>query len=53
MNGHVSVNLLSVKNIEQQPERRGTRFTLNGALWSLQVLFGFFFAGSGFGKVLL
>ncbi|WP_431916430.1 DoxX family protein [Nonomuraea jabiensis] len=29
------------------------RFTLNGALWSLQALFGFFFAGSGFGKVLL
>ena len=29
------------------------RFTLNGALWTLQVLWGFFFAGSGFGKVLL
>ncbi|MFB4284306.1 DoxX family protein [Nonomuraea sp. MTCD27] len=52
MNRQVSENLL-VKDIEQQPKRRGTRFTLNGALWSLQVLFGFFFAGSGFGKVLL
>ncbi|OUC96165.1 hypothetical protein CA984_16115 [Streptosporangium minutum] len=41
------------KDIEQQPKRHGMRFTLNGALWSLQVLFGFFFAGSGFGKVLL
>jgi len=27
--------------------------TLNGVLWSLQVVLGFFFAGSGFGKVLL
>jgi uncharacterized membrane protein YphA (DoxX/SURF4 family) len=26
---------------------------MNGVLWSLQVLAGFFFAGSGFGKVLL
>ncbi|NUW43360.1 DoxX family protein [Nonomuraea rhodomycinica] len=53
MNGHVSADLLGVENIEQQPKRRGMRFTLNGALWSLQALFGFFFAGSGFGKVLL
>ncbi|SDM72430.1 DoxX family protein [Nonomuraea jiangxiensis] len=53
MNRHVSGNLLGVKDIEQQPKRRGMRFTLNGALWSLQALFGFFFAGSGFGKVLL
>jgi hypothetical protein len=53
MNRHVSDNLLGVKDIEQQPKRRGMRFTLNGALWSLQALFGFFFAGSGFGKVLL
>jgi hypothetical protein len=28
-------------------------FTLNGVLWTLQVMWGFFFAGSGFGKVLL
>ncbi|MDX3099676.1 DoxX family protein [Nonomuraea angiospora] len=53
MNQHVSENLLGVKDIEQQPNRRGMRFTLNGALWSLQALWGFFFAGSGFGKVLL
>ncbi|MGY0235173.1 DoxX family protein [Longispora urticae] len=32
---------------------RGKRFTLDGSLWVLQVLGGFFFAGSGFGKVLL
>lgn len=30
-----------------------TRPALNRVLWSLQVLGGFFFAGSGFGKVLL
>ncbi|MEV4013682.1 DoxX family protein [Nonomuraea angiospora] len=53
MNQHVSENLLGVKDIEQQPKARGARFTLNGALWSLQALWGFFFAGSGFGKVLL
>jgi uncharacterized membrane protein YphA (DoxX/SURF4 family) len=28
-------------------------FTLNGVLWTLQIVWGFFFAGSGFGKVLL
>ncbi|MEV6155571.1 DoxX family protein [Nonomuraea sp. NPDC052129] len=50
MDQHVSDG---VKDIEQQPKGRRTRFTLNGALWSLQALFGFFFAGSGFGKVLL
>jgi hypothetical protein len=33
---------------------RPTRWlTLNGGLWALQVLWGFFFAGSGFGKVLM
>ncbi|MFI7700214.1 DoxX family protein [Nonomuraea sp. NPDC049480] len=53
MNRQVSDNQLGVKDIDQQPKGRGTRFTLNGALWTLQVLFGFFFAGSGFGKVLL
>ncbi|MFB9712166.1 DoxX family protein [Streptosporangium nondiastaticum] len=53
MSLHVSNNPLDVKDIEQQPKRRGMRFTLNGVLWSLQALFGFFFAGSGFGKVLL
>ena len=33
--------------------RRELRVTLNGVLWALQVLWGFFFAGNGFGKVLL
>lgn len=36
-----------------RPVARRTWFTLNGALWTVQVLCGFFFAGSGFGKVLL
>ncbi|MET9064129.1 DoxX family protein [Streptosporangium sandarakinum] len=53
MSLHVSDGLPGAKDMEQQPERGGTRFTLNGVLWSLQALFGFFFAGSGFGKVLL
>ncbi|MCA2226595.1 DoxX family protein [Nonomuraea aurantiaca] len=53
MSQHVNENLLGAENIERQPQRRGARFTLNGALWALQGLFGFFFAGSGFGKVLL
>ncbi|GGS79045.1 DoxX family protein [Nonomuraea spiralis] len=53
MNQHVSENHLPVEDVEQQPKGRGMRFTLNGALWSLQALWGFFFAGSGFGKVLL
>ncbi|MFF0867511.1 DoxX family protein [Nonomuraea sp. NPDC003560] len=44
---------VSITDIEQQPRTRRMRFTLNGALWSLQALWGFFFAGSGFGKVLL
>ncbi|WP_219511409.1 DoxX family protein [Nonomuraea ceibae] len=50
MNQHGSENLLNVTDVEQ---RRGRRFTLHGALWALQLLFGFFFAGSGFGKVLM
>ncbi|MGA4992748.1 DoxX family protein [Nonomuraea bangladeshensis] len=53
MNLHVSNSALDVKDVEQQPRRRPTRFTLNGVLWALQAVFGFFFAGSGFGKVLL
>ncbi|MER6574111.1 DoxX family protein [Nonomuraea sp. NPDC001023] len=54
MSHHVSENVLSITDIEQQqPKARRMRFTLNGALWSLQALWGFFFAGSGFGKVLL
>jgi DoxX-like family len=47
MNSLASMTLPVVKNT------RKTRLTLNGGLWSLQVLWGFFFAGSGFGKVLL
>uniref|UniRef100_UPI003F49934F DoxX family protein n=1 Tax=Nonomuraea bangladeshensis TaxID=404385 RepID=UPI003F49934F len=53
MNLHVSNSALDVKDVEQQPRRRPTRFTLNGVLWALQAVFSFFFAGSGFGKVLL
>lgn len=48
MTSHISVNQLSVKN-----RRRELRLTFNGVLWALQILWGFFFAGSGFGKVLL
>ena len=47
MNAHVSVNL-GVHN-----QRRESRITRNGVLWALQILWGFFFVGSGFGKVLL
>ncbi|TYB62342.1 DoxX family protein [Nonomuraea sp. PA05] len=39
--------------VEVSAHRRGTRVTLNGVFWTLQALLGFFFAGSGFGKVLL
>lgn len=53
MNSQVNTNLLEVPQKEQRPGKPGMRFTLNGALWSLQMLGGFFFAGSGFGKVLL
>lgn len=53
MNLHVSNSALDVKDVERQPRRRPTRVTLNGVLWALQAVFGFFFAGSGFGKVLL
>lgn len=53
MNVRVSDDLLGVNDTERQPRKRGMRFTLNGVLWSLQALFGFFFVGSGFGKVLL
>lgn len=36
-----------------ETKQRTKRITLNRTLWLLQVLWGFFFAGSGFGKVLL
>ena len=40
-------------NISVPTQRRELRVTRNGMLWTLQILWGFFFAGSGFGKVLL
>ncbi|BCJ43457.1 hypothetical protein GCM10010168_42330 [Actinoplanes ianthinogenes] len=40
-------------NISVPTQRRELRVTRNGVLWTLQILWGFFFAGSGFGKVLL
>jgi hypothetical protein len=48
MNSQVIVNPLGIEN-----QRRELRLTLNGILWALQILWGFFFVGSGFGKVLL
>jgi len=42
-----------VRNEQEPTTGRKKRFTLNGVLWVLQVLWGFFFAGSGLGKVLL
>ncbi|MET8908904.1 DoxX family protein [Micromonospora sp. NPDC004551] len=46
------MNLPNAKNI-QPAGRRESWWRSNGALWALQILWGFFFAGSGFGKVLL
>lgn len=51
MNSHAEVNL--VEHRGRRAQAPGARFTLNGILWLLQVLTGFFFAGSGFGKVLM
>lgn len=48
MNSDVIVNRPGVRH-----QRRELRVTLNGVLWTLQFLVGFFFAGNGFGKVLL
>jgi hypothetical protein len=53
MTSHISVNLPGVDNERHLRTARRTWLSLNGALWSLQMLGGFFFAGSGFGKVLL
>ncbi|MFI6317497.1 DoxX family protein [Nonomuraea sp. NPDC050556] len=39
--------------VTQTIQARTPIFTLNRVLWFLQVVWGFFFAGSGFGKVLL
>lgn len=49
MNAHAS----SLDDMEHQPKARGSRRIMNSALWILQVAAGAFFAGSGFGKVLL
>ena len=46
-------SLLEVESNGRQHEQRRRRVTLAGTLWVLQLLLGFFFAGSGFGKVLL
>ncbi|GIG63064.1 hypothetical protein Lfu02_74360 [Longispora fulva] len=51
MNTQIDANPRSAPR--QRPEARRKRSVLNGSLWLLQVLGGFFFAGSGFGKVLL
>ena len=48
MNSQVSMSQPAVRT-----QRRELRPTLGGVLWGLQILWGFFFAGSGFGKVLL
>lgn len=47
------MDVISVGREQRLAEGRKARFTRNGALWLLQILGGFFFAGSGFGKVLL
>ena len=48
MASQISADMLTVGT-----EQRRTRITGNGVLWALQALLGLFFAGSGFGKVLL
>lgn len=48
MNSQVSAYPIATSN-----QRRELRLTFNGVLWALQIMWGFFFAGSGFGKVLL
>ncbi|MDR8411297.1 DoxX family protein [Nonomuraea sp. 3-1Str] len=53
MTSHTSAHPHDVRDEEQRPQSRGTWVTLNRTLWTLQVLSGLFFAGSGFGKVLL
>jgi len=53
MTSQISANVPGGSGTERQVKTRGMRITLNGVLWLLQVLWGFFFAGSGFGKVLL
>ena len=52
MDAKASTTLSGTSTTPVRSERR-VRVTLNGVLWTLQILWGFFFAGSGFGKVLL
>lgn len=40
-------------SVNQPSITRHPRLTRNGVLWALQILWGLFFVGSGFGKVLL
>ncbi len=49
MNAHVS----SIDDLQHQANVSGSNRALNPVLWILQVALGAFFAGSGFGKVLL
>jgi uncharacterized membrane protein YphA (DoxX/SURF4 family) len=53
MTVHANADLLAADDTARSPSERRRWLTVNSALWLLQVLWGFFFAGSGFGKVLL
>ena len=53
MSAYVGVTQPGLQDQQQLPKRSKKWFMLNGGLWALQLLWGFFFAGSGFGKVLL
>jgi len=48
-----NANLIGLDDNAQRPRGLRRWLTLNSVLWVLQALWGFFFAGSGFGKVLL
>jgi uncharacterized membrane protein YphA (DoxX/SURF4 family) len=52
MSAQIGVTPSAIQN-EELAGGRKKWFSLDGGLWALQVLWGFFFAGSGFGKVLL
>ncbi|NUT38207.1 MAG: DoxX family protein [Hamadaea sp.] len=52
MTTQTSANLIGVQSVEPKAGR-ARRFSMHRALWLLQVVGGVFFAGSGFGKVLL
>ena len=53
MSSYANLTRPAIDTDQQPREARRKWFTLNGGLWALQILWGFFFAGSGFGKVLL